>query len=106
MNPAIQKVFEKDLMEIMGFSKLSDKEKTELYQKAIETIKNRLLIRIITILGENNKDEFFKSIDKGDEKNIDDFLKSKNIDYQTLFTEEALLYKLEMSKKVQAIKEG
>ena len=104
MNQSVQNVLTKDLMELMGLSKLSEKEQAELYQKAMETVQNRLLIRIATILGEKNKDEFFKLIDKGDEKAVDDYLKSKNIDYQTLFTEEVLLYKLEMSHQSQSVK--
>ena len=104
MNQSVQDVLIKDLMQLMGLSKLSEKEQAELYQQAMETVQNRLLIRIATILGEKNKDEFFKLIDKGDEKAVDDYLKSKKIDYQTLFTEEVLLYKLEMSHKSQSVK--
>ena len=105
MNKTLEEIIKKDLMELMGLQNLSDQEKVDLYNKALETIQNRVLIRIVAKLGEDNKEQFFQLIDKEDEKAIDDYLQSKNIDYRALFSEEVLLYKLEMAKKTEAIKE-
>ncbi|MCX6806519.1 MAG: hypothetical protein NT135_00090 [Candidatus Berkelbacteria bacterium] len=104
MKFTVDDVIKKDLLDLMELNHLPDAEKKELYEKAMETVQNRLLIVIASKLNEKDKEEFFKLIDKEDAKVVDDFLKSKGIDYQSLFTEEVLLYKMEMAKKAQMVK--
>ena len=104
MNKTFEEIIKKDLMQLMGLEHLSEEKKAELYKKALETIQNRVLIRIASNLREKDKEAFFKLIDAQDDKKIDDFLQSKNVDYQSIFGEEVLLYKLEMSKKTQVAK--
>lgn len=104
MDPTAKEILEKDLLELMKLDRLPDEEKKKLYEQVLETIQNRLLLRLAGKLGEEKKEEFFKVIDEQDADKLNKYLFEQGIDYQALYAEEILLYKLEMTEKAKLVK--
>jgi len=63
--------------------------------KMMESVRDRVLVRIVDELGEIKKDQFFRLLDDKNDENIKSFLESNGIDVNTLVAQEALMYKKE-----------
>jgi succinate dehydrogenase flavin-adding protein (antitoxin of CptAB toxin-antitoxin module) len=89
---------DKDIFELIGGEKLPEEKKKELYQKIGQTIENRAIARLDDQLSDADREEWLKLLDLGDKAKMEAFLKSKNIDISKIIVEEALVYKLEITK--------
>lgn len=101
-------ILDKDIFELIGGANLAEEKKKELYLKIGQTIENRVIARIDDALSDTEREEWLKFVDRGDKAQMEEYLRSKNIDVTKLTVEEALIYKLEIAslfEKSQAIKE-
>ena len=90
-------IINKDILELMGASGLAEDKKKELYEKMLETIKNRATARILDQLDEKDAEEFKRLADSSDDQKINQFLQSKNIDVPQIMLTEAIIYKTELT---------
>ena len=94
-----------DIFTLMGFTNLEEKKKQELMQKMIETINARVINRLAKTIGEERMLQFIGFVEKDDKEGAKKFLLSEDIDLDKMLAQEALAYKLEMTKGAQAIKQ-
>jgi len=80
----------------MGVDNLPDKEKEELYKKMLETILNRVVLRLDTQISDEEVEKLKEITDKKDKEGFFKFFQDKGIDIKSIFAEEAALYKVEM----------
>lgn len=104
-NVSVQDLVEGDIMDILGLDKLPEKEQEEVRTKMLETINNRVLLRIADLLDEAGMKQWETLLDEGDDEKIRAFLTEKKIDMLNLIAAEALVYKSEMADMMQKIKE-
>lgn len=97
MKISIQDIVKKDLFDLLGLKNLPTEKKQAMLDQALATVQNRVLLRIAAKLNSKEKEELFAIVDKQDENKMGRYLSSKNINLASLLTEEALLYKQEMS---------
>lgn len=97
----IETLIKGDFFDLAGLEKLTDREKEELMLKMLESVKNRVLLRIDDLISKSDRGEFNQLLDEGDEKKISQFIKSKGIDVERLVAEEALLLKKEILEKIK-----
>lgn len=97
LNKDVDDIINKDILEILGASNMSDEEKLNLYKKISDTIENRVFVRIDDKLTDVDVEEWKKVLDTADTKQIQTFLQSKNIDFMKMLIEEALIYKTEIA---------
>ncbi|AKM82288.1 TPA: hypothetical protein DD449_04315 [Candidatus Berkelbacteria bacterium] len=92
----IKDVLDKDLLDLLDAQGISEEQKTEFYQKMTQAIQNRVIIRIDNRLNDSEREQWLELIDKNDHKEMEDFLKSKNIEVAKLIVEEAIIYKMQL----------
>jgi len=99
-------IIEKDILELLGAKDMPEEQKRNLYTKMLETIQNRVILKITKDLSEeylSNWESVFKSKDMN---KINEFLKSKNIDFDDLMMKEALAYKIEVIELAKPVKKA
>jgi hypothetical protein len=89
-------IIDKDILELMGAKDMTPEEKEETYKKMLETIQNRVFARIGDVIKDEDVEEMRKAIEKGDKTEYLTFLKSKGVNLEKIYAEEALIYKIEM----------
>lgn len=95
----------KDILDLMGYQNLTDEEKNHHYTVMLETVNNRVAIRIADSLGENDA-QAWQDLAQKDEQSAIQFLIEREIDLQKWLLEETVLYKAEMVKAARAIAKG
>jgi len=89
-------ILNKDILELMGAKDMSEERKKELYTKMLETIQNRVIVKIINQLSDEDAEAFKKLVDSGNKTEMENFLNSREIDLAQLMLAEAMIYKTEM----------
>lgn len=89
-------IIDKDIIELMGGKDMKPEEKEEIYKKMLETIQNRAFARIGDFIKDEDVAEMREIIEKGDKDEYLKFLKSKGVNLEKIYAEEALIYKIEM----------
>ncbi len=92
----IDDISSKDILELMGATHMNDDERIEMYKTMLETIENRVFDRIDEQLSDAQAMQWKEVLEKGDQKNIQEFLKQCNINIEELYAKEALIYKVQM----------
>ena len=92
---------EKDILTLMGAESMSDEEKVELYNKMLETIKSRVIIRVLDSLSEEEYANVKKALSDEDEEKFAQLVLDSGMDLSKIYSEEALLYKMEMVNLMQ-----
>ena len=87
----IDDILHKDIIDLLGITELSEKEKEDFRQTAIKTIENRAYGKVLKLIEEKDKLESYKKVE-----DVDKFLEEIGINLDLLFVEAALAYKLEM----------
>lgn len=101
----INDLINKDILDILGLSKIEEKKKDELREKIVATVENRVLRRITDELEKNNKfDDFEKLI--AEDKSVDEFLSENGISPERIFAEEAISYKAKLKASSNLIDIG
>lgn len=85
-----------DILELMGAENMTEEEKNQIYQKMMQTIQNRVLARVVDSLSEDQYSELKELLEKNNEEGFAVLAQEAGFDLPQLFSEEALLYKIEM----------
>lgn len=91
-----KQVLDADLLELLGAENISDTEKQEVYEKAVQTIENRVLARIVDELTDEDLEEWEK-IPTDNKEAQQKFFAERGIDLSKLYTLEAVIYKSEIA---------
>lgn len=91
-------IVEKNILDILGAKNMSEEEKRNIYTKALETIQNRVIMRISDKLSDQETDEWKKILDSGDKAKANEFAQNKGLDIPKLLAEETLIYKTELAE--------
>lgn len=98
-----QDFLQKNLITELGLEDLPDDKKEELILKIGALIQQNILLRILSELGEKDKDEFDKVLaEENDEKTLA-FLQSKISNFDELVKEEIAKFKEEAMKRMQVV---
>lgn len=98
----IQDLIQKDILDLMGMEGLTEEKRVELYAKMLNTVEERVIMRIDDALDEPGREELKQLLETGTKEKFDEFLKTKNISLEKLFAEEALIYKTELMSLLKA----
>lgn len=93
---------EGDIFALLGLQNLTEAQQEETMAKLIESVQNKVLIRIDDLVGEADLEAWHRVLDTGSDEEINQFLTSKNINVAQLVAEEALLIKSELVSKIKA----
>jgi len=93
---AYEELLKTDIIDLIGGKDFTDEQKDELYNKMLDTISNRVIVKVSEKLPDNDFVELEKILESGDKEKINKFFEDKNIDIKQMFVEEALVYKVEM----------
>lgn len=96
-------LFNKDIIELMGLTNLTDAEKEKLKMDMLETIQMRVMARIETQITDEDVPTWKAVVESGDQEKINEYLVNKGINIEELMAQEALVYKLEMAKGAKDI---
>jgi len=105
-NKKADEILNQDIIAILGNPKLSEEEKSRLYEKMVETIKYRVLDRISNSLNDDDFKSWMEAIDSGSKDKIDSYLISKGVDFERLMLDETVRYKIEVAAMVEYLKES
>lgn len=102
MNP--KTLIEGDFFKEAGLDGLPQEEKEKIMTKLIESVRNRVLIRIDDLIKPEDREEFNKVVDSGKDKEITKFLEARKINVAQLVVEESLLEKAELLSALTQLK--
>lgn len=91
-----QEILDKDILELMGASDLPNEKKQELYATMLDTIQNRVIARMADQLPEQDLERWQQLAETGDNAQMEQFLRERQIDIAQLMLQEALMYKTEL----------
>lgn len=101
-----QQILEGDILDLVGLSNLPEEQKVEVRTKLMESLMNRVMIRVADIIGDAGMEEFQQTLDSGDDNAIRTYLEGQGIDLKRLAIEEAILLKTEVVEGIEAVKTG
>lgn len=90
-------ILDQDILTLLGADDLPEVKKEELYGKILATIRNRVLVRLLTVLNDQAVNQLSELIDRGEQAEIQSLLESQGVNLERLFLEEAASYKVEMA---------
>lgn len=96
-------VLTKDILDLLNLSNLPDDEKEKIKGIMEETIKNRIIARVIDALSEEDQKSWENMQSEEDKVS---FLTSKNINLEKIAMEEAMIYKYEVSKLIEEMQKN
>ncbi|TSC53114.1 MAG: Uncharacterized protein LiPW39_437 [Parcubacteria group bacterium LiPW_39] len=98
-----QDFLQKNLITELGLEDLPEGKKEELILKIGALIQQNILLRILSELGEKDKDEFDKVLAEENNEKTLAFLQSKISNFDELVKEEIAKFKEEAMKRMQAV---
>lgn len=101
-----EEIVDKDIIELLGAQDFSDEEKGLLYEKMLETIRTRMMIRFDNTLTEEEKEKFKEIANINSGESINQFMEEKGFDVDKVMTEEAIKYKIELVASMKMINSG
>jgi hypothetical protein len=87
---------DKDIFDILGIGEAESSKKDAMIQEMIETIQNRVVVRALDLMSEEEGGKFSALLEEGNNANIESFVEEKGIDFGKITAEESLLYKMEI----------
>jgi hypothetical protein len=95
-----------DLIEELGLENLSKEQQEKILLDMGEIIQQRVMLRIIEELGNENKDEFVKLLEekKDQPEEIENFIRAKVPEADDIMMEEIGAYKKEITELVDKLK--
>lgn len=87
-----------------GLDGLPQEEKEKIMTKLIESVRNRVLIRIDDLIKPEDREEFNKVLDSKKDEEISKFLEKRKINVAQLVVEESLLEKAEILNSLAQLK--
>lgn len=93
-----EEILNRDILELMGVQDMPEDKKAELYEAMVDTIHTRAVARIDDVLTDEDALKMKEIIDTGEAEQFHAFLLSKGIDIGQIYTDEIMLYKVEMTE--------
>jgi len=100
----VNDLLEKDVFDLIGLGRISDKKKEDLRAKIVDTIQARIFRRIVKMIEEKGKLGEYDKLEK--EEAVEDFLKKNGIDTNQIYVEEAMIYKAQLATAGNMIDAG
>lgn len=94
-------IMSKDILELLDLAEMPKEEKEKLKTVMEETIKNRIIARVVDSMSEEELEEWQKLESKDDKI---DFLRNHKLSLEKIALEEALMYKYELTALVKQMK--
>ena len=98
-NPMVamyDEILETDILDLIGAKNLSEDEKNQLYKTMLDTISDRVFARVDAIMSDDEVKKMKDFAEKNDKNGFDKFIAGKGLNMETMFQEEAALYKVEL----------
>jgi len=92
----------KDIFELIDAKDIPQEDQEKILSKMLDTIKQRVIGRMIDQLSEAEYQELQKILDEKDDQKFDDFYQKTGINLTEIYAEESLLYKIEMVEIIKA----
>jgi|GEM_PF-2308739 len=92
---------QKDILDLMGAQDMPSEQKAELYESMVATIQDRVILRLLEMMSDDDYAELENSVDVKDATKFGEIIQRNNIDLPQVFAEEALTYKIEMVNLAQ-----
>lgn len=89
-------ILEKDILDLLDLQALPQEEKQKIYGKLYETIENRAILRVDSLLEENDFATWKTILESGNRAEADAFLAERDIDVTRILIEEAALVKAQL----------
>ncbi|MEI6144435.1 MAG: hypothetical protein WCP91_02460 [Candidatus Berkelbacteria bacterium] len=89
-------IIDEDILELIGGENMSPEQKDELYKTMMATIQTRVMARVDDLLSDEDARGVKGFLDADDKAGFEQFMTDKNIDIKLLYSQESLLYKLEL----------
>lgn len=96
-NLGLEAILRKSIFEVSELENLSEEEKSEIFQKAYETVMNRVMLRVADQLDEAGLDKLKELIEAGDAPAVHSFFEDKGLDIDQIAATESLAYKVELA---------
>ena len=96
----MKKLVELDLLNNLGLDNLPEEKQEIIMAQVMESVLNRVLVRIIDALGDEKKNKFMELLEKGSDEQIREYFIDNDIDMDKFVIEESLLYKNELINKI------
>jgi hypothetical protein len=97
---------EKTLIEELGLGHLSEEQKNQMNDQLADILQNRVTVRILEILTDEEKAELDKLVAAGDDEKADVFLTEKVPGLELIVQEEFESLKREMIKRNEDLKDA
>lgn len=92
-----ENIKDKDLIDELGLSKLPKKDKDEIYQRMVELLSQRILLKSMDELSKEDKDRLVEMIEKGTKQaEVQNFMSKKIPNMDKLIEDETVLFKKQM----------
>lgn len=92
-----------DLLDLLGVGELSGSERTAMMSTILDTIQNRVLVRILDFLSTDEIDAFESALKKNDTEKMEEILSQGGLpSFAQIAVEEALLYKTELVNELSS----
>lgn len=89
----IPNLLEGDFFQLAGLQNLPEKEKEAIMAKLIQSVQNRVIVRIDDLISDPDRATFHSLLEKGNDQAVNKFLEEKGINVAQLVAEESLLQK-------------
>lgn len=97
----VEDYLNKDILEMMGVEDLPNDKKEEIYNKMMSTIHERVMARVVDSLSEEQFAKLKEILKENSEEKFAQFAEETGIDLPQIYSEEALIYKIEMVNLVK-----
>lgn len=87
---------DENIIKLLGIGNLPDAQKISLVEKISELVQKRLLLRLLDKLSAPDQDALKVLLDKGDQQDLQKFLRSKAPDLGAWAAEEVVMVKKEL----------
>jgi hypothetical protein len=92
----VKNLIEDDIFDLLGLENLDDKTKDDLRINILESVSNRILLRVADLLNDEEIKHWENLLDEGNNEKIVNYLQEKNIDLKKIAIEESLIYKRQL----------
>lgn len=100
----MKQLLQSSLFDVLGLNGLPEAEQDELRLMVMESIRDRVLVRIVDILGPTREKQWFELLDQSDDAAVQGFLTDNGIDVDQLALEEAIRYKIDLATRLNIMK--
>jgi hypothetical protein len=89
-------LIEKDILDLMGFSTLSDEKKKAMHERFSQMLENRVALKVLDGLSEEDREIYKKMLEEGKDEESYKFILDKGVDPMEIMSVEAIMLKVEM----------